>query len=178
MDMSIATKDSTWSEAHNPAEEATSPFSLPFTSLFSFAPLVRKIEETAGSSHGAAIFAKQILSRLEEVPELKEPIRDLSILSDHQELVDMLISYIVPPTIHDQYLIKVARPFSMDEIYMSPRLKKLSESGDVKYALNKTNNVIFCATLVKAGARPASLSEHPAGDLQHRLGRLRDPQVH
>ncbi|MEL7423995.1 MAG: hypothetical protein AAFN81_13425 [Bacteroidota bacterium] len=152
MDVSTAKKEPTWSEVQKKAEAPASPFILPFASLFSFAPLVRKIEETAESSHGAAVFAQQILERLEAVPELKEPIRDLSILSKHQELVDMLLSCIVPPTIHDQYLIKISRPFSTDDIYKSPRLQKLNENGEVKYALNKTDTVIFCATLVKAGS--------------------------
>lgn len=151
MDMSTVAKSSNKGETYNTIEEVSSPFVLPFTSLFSFAPLIRSVEETASKAHGASIFAKEILRRLRDAPEFREPIRDIKLLEQHQELTDMLFSYIVPPHINDHYLIKIARPFSMDDVYMSPGLKTLSEQSDVKYALNKTDSIIFCATLVKAG---------------------------
>ena len=144
--------DFEWSEVKESVSEVNSPFLLPYPSRFSFGPLISKIRETANSSHGASVFAKELLRRLEEAPALMEPVNDLSILSEHQELVDMLITYIVPTIIEDQYYIKIARPFSMDDVYMSPRLKNLAEKGGVKYALNKTDPIVFCATLVKAGS--------------------------
>lgn len=151
MDMSTAKKSSNWGDHHNSVAKASAPFSLPFTSLFSFAPLIRSIEETANKPHGAVVFAQEILKRLEGAPELREPIRDMQVLAQHQELTDMLFSYLVPPHVNDQYLIKIARPFSMDDVYVSPRLKTIFEKSKVQYALNKTDNIVFCATLVKAG---------------------------
>lgn len=152
MDMSIAKKSSNKEEVHSTAAEGVSPFTLPFTSLFSFGPLLRSIEEFAQKKHGASVFAKEILKRIEKAPELKEPIRDMKILEQQQELADMLFSYLVPPHIDDQYLIKITRPFSMDDVYVSPSLKALSEKSKVEYALNKTDSTVFCATLVKAGS--------------------------
>lgn len=152
MDKSTATKETSWTDARTKEEEVAMPFMLPFSSVFSFGPLIRSIEEMATRPHGAAIFAKEILKRLEEAPELKAPIADLSTLEQHQELVDMLFSYVVPPHIHDQYLVKIGRPFSMDTVYISAQLKELMKTSGVKYALNKSDNILFCATLVKAGS--------------------------
>jgi hypothetical protein len=131
-------------------EEVDFPFVLPFPSKLSLQPLIEYITAIADNGHGSAFFAKEILKRLEAVPALKAPIEDLSLISEHQPLVDMMLTMILSTHIADQNLIKISGPFSKDELYVSPRLKKMFAKNDVRYELSKTNNILFCATLVKA----------------------------
>lgn len=151
MEMPLTQNHQEWSVEKNSLMDSVSPFLLPFPSSFSFEPLLRSIEQKAQSQRGTAFIAQEILRRIEKVEALKGPIKDLSILADHQELVDMILSFIIPSYTQDTQLVKIARPFSMDDIYTSPRLKEIFSKSDVKYALNKTDNILFCATLVKAG---------------------------
>jgi len=133
-------------------EKAASPFTLPFPSRLSLAPLLVAIERIAKEQGGTAVFARELLQRLQEVPALYEPIDQLDLLEEHRELVDLILSFVVPTYASDQYLTKISRPFSMDDIYISPRLVQLLHQRDVEYELNRTDNILFCATLVKAGS--------------------------
>jgi hypothetical protein len=127
-----------------------SPFILPFSSKLSFEPLIKYITAIAESGHGTAVFAEDILNRLEAVPALKAPIEDPNLISAHQPLVDLMLSMILSTHIADKNLVKITKPFSLEELYVSPRLKEMFAKNDVHYELSKTNNVLFCSTLVKA----------------------------
>jgi hypothetical protein len=133
-------------------EEVASPFTLPFPSRLSLAPLLARIEQLAQEAQGTAVFAREILQRLLAAPALYGPIDDLALLHEHRELVDLILSFVVPTYVSDQYLTKISRPFAMDDIYISPRLQQLWQQSDVQYELNRTDNILFCATLVKAGS--------------------------
>jgi hypothetical protein len=152
MEISITENHQEWLGEKNTLQNATSPFLLPFPSSFSFEPLLRSIEHTAQQQSGMAFIAQEILRRIDKVEDLRGPIQDLSLLADHRELVDMMLSFLIPSHTYETQLVKISRPFSMDDVYTSPRLQEIFSKSDVKYALNKTDNILFCATLVKAGS--------------------------
>jgi len=131
-------------------DELESPFVLPYQNKLSFEPLIAHITTIAQSKHGAAIFAKNILKKLEEVPELRRPIEDQSLVTQHQELVDMMLSMILSTYNADQHLTKIAWPFSMEDLYISPRLEEMFAKDDVRYELSRSTDVVFCSTLVNA----------------------------
>lgn len=152
MEMPFTQNYQEWSGAKDSLKKAGNPFLLPFPSSFSFEPLLRSVEEIAQTQSGIAFVAQEILARIEKVKELRGPIINMSVLNEHQELVDLLLSFLVPSYTQDNQLVKISRPFSMDDVYTSPRLQDLFLKSDVKYTLNKTDNILFCATLVKAGS--------------------------
>lgn len=145
-------KQENWLEEKRHLDDKASPFILPFASSFSFETLLDFLEQLAKEKKGTSAFAQDVLQRIKEVPALRGPIRDLGILKEYQELVDMLLSFVIPSHSHENQLIKISRPFSMDDVYTSRRLKDIFTKSDVRYALNKTDNILFCATLVKAGS--------------------------
>ena len=75
------------------------PKKFPFKTVLSLSPLVDFWnQEMSSSAHPVkAACAKQIQEELKKVPELLEPITDLSILDKHKDLVDMLMAVVFPP---------------------------------------------------------------------------------
>lgn len=131
-------------------DEMVNPFLLPYANRLSFVPLIKMIERLSGEGNGRAFLANEALKRLEQVPAFREPIRDMSLLDKHRELVDLMLTFVVAPGTRDQQLLKIARPFSMDDIYASPRLVKLMKEGEVEYEMNRSDSILFCATVVRA----------------------------
>ena len=95
MEMPLTQNHQEWLGEKNTLENASTPFLLPFPSSFSFEPLLRSIEQTAQGQHGTTFVAEEILRRIEKARELRGPIADLSVLADHQELVDLMLSFLI-----------------------------------------------------------------------------------
>ncbi|MCO6487491.1 MAG: GAF domain-containing protein [Phaeodactylibacter sp.] len=124
---------------------------VPFSSVLSFEPLIREIESKAqnGSATESAI-ANMVLEKLKEAPALGQPIPDRSVLEEHQEIVELLMMMVLPSSIRKKQLAKVSAPFDMNPIYCTHSLGGLMKAQKVKYVLNNSNNIIYCAMVVNA----------------------------
>lgn len=124
---------------------------VPFSSVLSFEPLIREIEDKAqnGSATGAAI-ARMVLEKLREAPALGGPIPDRAVLEEHQEIVELLMMMVLPSSIRKKQLAKVSAPFDMNPIYCTHALGGLMKAQKVKYVLNNSNNFLYCAMVVNA----------------------------
>ncbi|HUC81869.1 MAG TPA: hypothetical protein VMR70_13190 [Flavisolibacter sp.] len=98
-----------------------------FNSVLSLHPLVKVLRKMiAEEKPGARKLYQQIISDVEAVPELLEPVADVSLLKQHTELVEALLGCIFPPsTTSNQGLYAITYPFSSETIYASPGFRKI-----------------------------------------------------
>ena len=99
---------------------------FPFKSRLSLKPLLDFWEHLlAEGKCGMNSLGPVIRQKLENTPELREPIEDLTILEDHQELIDLLMSVVFPPAFWESNCAAAFVPFQFNSFYATPAFKTL-----------------------------------------------------
>jgi GAF domain-containing protein len=99
---------------------------FPFKSTLSFDYLIEFWKREAESSnHIRSAQAKSLLEQVDKVPELTKPIDDLSILEEHSDLIDQLMTAIYPPSRWETQISTSNAPFQFKSFYSSPLFKKI-----------------------------------------------------
>ena len=94
---------------------------FPFKSRLSLRPLLDFWERLlAEGSGGMNSLGPVIRQKLENAPELREPIEDLTILENHQELIDLLMSVVFPPAFWESDCAAAFVPFQFTGFYATP----------------------------------------------------------
>ena len=107
---------------------------FPFGTRLSLARLIEfweRLAEGPGSLH--APLARLIVERLDEAPELRQIIDDRSVLETHRELIDLLMTAIVPAGRQDDYFAIAVDPFGTVPFYQSPAWKRLGLGEDERF---------------------------------------------
>ena len=103
---------------------------FPFGTRLSLAHLIDFWERQAGDPSSLhAPLARMIVERLDEAPELRQIIDERSVLETHAELIDLLMTAIVPAGRRDDYYAMAVDPFGTVPFYESPGWRRL-ELGD------------------------------------------------
>ncbi len=124
---------------------------FPFTTRLSFHPLIEYVERLADSEQAAeALFARQVLERLQDAPDLRRPIENESLLEQHADLVDLLMSIVFPPFTRKAQLGKASVPFHLEPFYRTPALAALQRENEVRYVVAAATDMIYCATVIGA----------------------------
>ncbi|MGB3802373.1 MAG: GAF domain-containing protein [Lewinella sp.] len=141
----------------SPAEEVNfDPFVGPYRSVLSFERLLHKVESLAEEgSAGVRLIAREILRRVQDVPAFREPIRDLSLLKRHDDVLDLLMLFLVSPEKRSTQLFKFTLPFSMQPLYVSESMQVIlgrqnacySFGGGAQEVWNKHMVLIGCTIL-------------------------------
>src|SRR4029453_3928626 len=100
------------------------PDTFPFTSELSLAPLVAFWQQTMHRDHpveGAP--AAKGEQGVQEAPGLLEPITDGSVIAQHQEIVDTLMSVIFPRASGDEVHAAALWPFYLNSFYAPPAFR-------------------------------------------------------
>lgn len=127
------------------------PFYLPYASKLCFEPLIQRIEKLRNDKFTATEgFTGQLLADLALVPALRRPIEDDNLLIEHADLIQKLLLYLAPPALGDQQMLKISRPFRMDSIFETEAIRRVMDSEKVRYIIDRDDNAIFCATMVRA----------------------------
>ncbi len=94
-------------------QENNTPTENGFNSLLSIKPLAAVLKKMiAEGKPGASKLYQNLLNEIETKPELLEPIKDASVLKQHSELVETLLSTIFPPsTSANQGMYAISLPF-------------------------------------------------------------------
>jgi hypothetical protein len=89
---------------------------FPFKSVLSLRLL---IEYWENAIHSGAVpsFAQGLLKEIENAPELKKPIEDLSVLEKHRELINFLMSAVISPASQNEDLSAAIVPFLYQTFY-------------------------------------------------------------
>jgi len=98
-----------------------------FNSILSLQPLVKVLKRMIDEGKpGAKKLYQEILKDAENIPELLEPVQNISLLQEHKELVEALLGSIFPPSSSsNQGLYAVTYPFSSETIYASPGFRNI-----------------------------------------------------
>jgi hypothetical protein len=125
-----------------------------FNSVLSLHPLIKVLRKMiAEEKPGARKLYQQIITDVEAIPELLEPVPDVSLLKDHAELVEALLGSIFPPsTTSNQGLYAITYPFSSETIYASPGFRKifLKDGNTINVPDRRTTVDISRASLLLA----------------------------
>ncbi len=130
----------------------TQPVQNGFNSLLSIKPLVSVLSQmiTEGKP-GAKNLYDSLIKKIEQEPELLNPIKDVSVLLPHKEVIETLLSTIFPPTtVANNGMYAISFPFRSDTIFASPAFKEeFLPGGSYSITLpdSKTNYSIAKASL-------------------------------
>ena len=73
--------------------------------------------------------AKTLIAEIDKHPCLREKIDDPAALTEHQHLIDLIISAVVPPAVSNDQIVAVFKPFSLDYIYSTAPFRKLIDKA-------------------------------------------------
>jgi hypothetical protein len=92
-----------------------------FNSRLSFLPLITALKKNMEEGKpGSQKLYGNLIDSFESIPELLQPIEEVSLLETHNELVEMLLATIFPPTSSEaDVLFAVTHPFTFHTIYAS-----------------------------------------------------------
>ena len=96
-------------------------------SVLSFRPLINVLKKMIEDGKpGARKLYQSLLSEIESVPELLQPVKDPSILERNKELIETLLSTIFPPSSSkNRGMYAVTFPFQLQTIYASTDFRNI-----------------------------------------------------
>lgn len=127
---------------------------MPYAAYLSFGPLVAFIKEKVILKKGLqnSPLYHGFKQLLESAPELLGKIEDLSILDKYKDLVDLMITKVIPPVAQDTELAKLSKPFSMNAFYETDAVKALMNNHAVSYELDGSQDMLYCASIISSGS--------------------------
>jgi hypothetical protein len=103
---------------------------FPFQTRLSLRPLLDFWERLmAEGKSGMTSLGPAIRQKLEDAPELREPIEDLTLLEKHQEFIDLLMSAVFPAAFWESEVAAAFVPFQFTSFYATPLFKTLFKMG-------------------------------------------------
>ncbi|HWT80916.1 MAG TPA: GAF domain-containing protein, partial [Candidatus Methylomirabilis sp.] len=126
---------------------------FPFKCELSLAPLIAAWSKAAsGDQKIVAKFHRHVLEEVQKVPELLEPIEDVSVLTGHRELLNVLMTHVFPPASWAEGYAAAIFPFQFRTFYASPAFERLfSESdGMVRGRINLDAPILTKARILNA----------------------------
>jgi hypothetical protein len=112
---------------------------FPFKTSLSFLPLIKywqsKIKD---DNRGISLFAKAITKQLDKAPELLLPIQDQTLLAQHEDLIEIMMTAIFPPANWDTEISGALTPFVNTSFYQTPRFREIfiNENDELMRPLN------------------------------------------
>lgn len=107
---------------------------FPFRTVISFENLIAFFESEAGCENPEKVFfARKILDKINDAPELRKPIDDLNIIEKNKHLVDLMMSAIFPGAVKDKIIAACMAPFRFNFIYATRKFRELlgTERGGI-----------------------------------------------
>jgi hypothetical protein len=103
---------------------------FPFRRELSLGPLVAEWEAAAAEPGVAGDVARAVCRGLERAPELRLPIEDLSVLDRHRDLVETLMSRVVPAASWERDYAAATVPFQLRAVHATPGFRRLLLDSD------------------------------------------------
>ena len=92
-----------------------------FNSRLSFQPLLNTLKKNINDGKpGAQKLYGELIEKVEAIPELLQPFSDLSLAEPYEEIIEMLLATLFPPSLSEkENLYAVSIPFKFKAIYSS-----------------------------------------------------------
>src|SRR5215510_7546308 len=92
-----------------------------FNSRLSFQPLLNALKKNISEGKpGARKLYGELIQKIEAIPELLQPFSDLSLAKPYEDIIEMLLATLFPPSLSEkESLYSVAIPFIFKAIYFS-----------------------------------------------------------
>jgi len=124
---------------------------FPYRAKLSFAPLIEYWKSEVNSEDAVVnMVANEICKLLEKAPAFYEPIEDYSLLRDHEQLVEMLISCFLPASLHLDKYMRISGPFNLFPFYQTEGMKDLLNYEGGTFTLNRTSATVHSIIIIKA----------------------------
>ncbi len=123
---------------------------FPFRCEFSLRPLVDFwTEGIAGEQSVKGALGRLVEQKIRKVPELLEPITDLSAIDRHREVIDTLMAAVFPAAFWDQSYGAVLLPFHLKSVYATPPFERMltGEGGSVQARVNADEATVAAVRL-------------------------------
>ena len=112
---------------------------FPFGTRLSLVHLIDFWERQDGDPNSLhSPLARVIVEKLEEAPELRGTIDDHSVLETHRELVELMMTAMVPAGRRDDYYAEAGEPFNYRPFYETPAWRRLG-LGDAERFMKRLN---------------------------------------
>ncbi|HTJ52487.1 MAG TPA: hypothetical protein VL443_23670 [Cyclobacteriaceae bacterium] len=120
---------------------------FPFKSELSFRLLIEYWENAIRNQ--APSLAKAIQERINEAPELREPIKDLTLLEKHKDLINFLLTAAIAPAQAEFELSAAMVPFQFTTVYETKAFKREIDLSHVEQSakVNAAKNVVAGKTI-------------------------------
>src|SRR5688572_26622986 len=96
---------------------------FPFKSVLSLKLLVEYWEEAINKGT-VPLFVKGLSEQLNRAPELRKPIEDLAVLDKHRDLINFLMTAVIPSAHHDIELSAATIPFKFQSFFSTNAFEK------------------------------------------------------
>ena len=110
---------------------------FPFMSRLSLVPLIEfwnRDELNDERKSIQASFAQEIQQKLKSAPELFQPITDLSVIDKNRELIDLMLTAVVPEALNHSSCVSVIPPFDYTPFYVTSPFRDLLMGEDGTFA--------------------------------------------
>ncbi len=135
-----------------PRDITADPFGIPYKSVLCLDLIFQRAEALLESNDfGTRYLAQELLRRAAAAPEIRQPIHDLSILADHKDTLDLLMTFLIPVGGRETELFKIGRPFQFEPIYVSPAMSSLINKQDACYSFGEDLKQVHDRHLVTVG---------------------------
>ena len=115
---------------------------FPFKSLLSLDGLVDYWRNRVDSENPIeAELANSLVTKVESFPELQGVIEDHSVLAPHQELINLMMSAVMPQGLDQDYLGFASPAYAFKPFYISPKLVRLMPKDKNKMHPSKKEDV-------------------------------------
>ena len=124
---------------------------FPFRSVLNLRLLV-EYWERAIRKGDVPSFAKEMLEYVDNAPELRAPIEDLSVLDKHRTFINFLMSAVIPPASKDTERAAAILPFQFKSLYSTPAFDNTLDLEKIndQVVTNLPNNQMTLGKTVKA----------------------------
>lgn len=125
----------------------------PFRCVLSLKPLIDYINNITDNSTGSMpCHITELQEKLEQAPELLQPIEDLSTLEPHSALVNELMSLIFAPLSWDTEAVAAVIPFTIKPFFVSPHFQRLflNEDGSFRGRRNVDEKRFNAGRVIRA----------------------------
>ena len=124
---------------------------FPFSSVLNLRLLVEHWEKSIAQGNVPG-FSQGLINAINEAPELREPIYDLSILEKHKALIKFLITAVIPAANQENEIAAAIFPFDFKSLYSTKAFERTLDLNDMENCVttNLPNNQMMLGKTVKA----------------------------